>query len=64
MRSKNKTGISNGELGDPFMATVRMRWCREQRYYDRILGEVLFQWMAAVLQIKVFIIRFIAIFNG
>ncbi len=30
-----KKGISNGELGDPFLATVRMRWCRPQRYYDQ-----------------------------
>ena len=30
-----KKGLDKGELGDPFLATVRMRWCRPQRYYDR-----------------------------
>tara|TARA_B100000242_G_scaffold293893_1_gene273547 strand:+ start:1752 stop:2840 length:1089 start_codon:yes stop_codon:yes gene_type:complete len=30
-----KKGLINGELGDPFLATVRMRWCRPQSYYDR-----------------------------
>jgi len=29
-----KEALNKGELGDPFMATVRMRWCRPQRYYD------------------------------
>lgn len=29
-----KTGISNGELGAIRVASVRVRWCRPQRYYD------------------------------
>lgn len=30
-----KRAISDGELGDIRLATVRTRWCRPQRYYDR-----------------------------
>ena len=30
-----KKGIESGELGTPFLGSVRMRWCRPQRYYDR-----------------------------
>ena len=30
-----KNAISNGLLGEIRMASVRMRWCRPQRYYDR-----------------------------
>ena len=30
-----KSAIQSGELGDIFLATVRTRWCRPQRYYDR-----------------------------
>lgn len=30
-----RRAVGDGELGDIFLATVRMRWCRPQRYYDR-----------------------------
>ena len=30
-----KKGLLNNELGKPFLATVRMRWCRTQNYYDK-----------------------------
>ena len=30
-----KKGIESEELGIPFLGSVRMRWCRPQRYYDR-----------------------------
>ena len=30
-----KQGLVKKELGKPFLATVRMRWCRPQSYYDR-----------------------------
>lgn len=30
-----KKGLEKGELGETFLSTVRMRWCRPQRYYDR-----------------------------
>jgi len=29
-----KTALTTGELGDIVLATVRVRWCRPQRYYD------------------------------
>lgn len=29
-----KQAVAGDELGDVFLATVRMRWCRPQRYYD------------------------------
>ena len=29
-----KEGLGNGELGDVRMVSVRVRWCRPQRYYD------------------------------
>lgn len=29
-----KTALQNGELGDVVLGTVRVRWCRLQRYYD------------------------------
>ncbi|MDE2223529.1 MAG: Gfo/Idh/MocA family oxidoreductase [Candidatus Omnitrophica bacterium] len=29
-----KSALVNGELGDVVLATVRVRWCRPQRYYD------------------------------
>ncbi len=29
-----KSALLNGELGDVVLATVRVRWCRPQRYYD------------------------------
>ncbi|MBF0618889.1 MAG: Gfo/Idh/MocA family oxidoreductase [Candidatus Omnitrophica bacterium] len=29
-----KTALINGELGDVVLGTVRLRWCRPQRYYD------------------------------
>ena len=32
-----KRALVKDELGKPFMATVRMRWCRTQDYYDRDL---------------------------
>jgi len=30
-----KRAVEQAELGKVFLATVRMRWCRPQRYYDR-----------------------------
>lgn len=30
-----KRAINENELGNVFLATVRMRWCRPQSYYDR-----------------------------
>lgn len=30
-----KQAIDSGELGDLVLATVRLRWCRTQSYYDR-----------------------------
>jgi predicted dehydrogenase len=30
-----KRAINDGELGQVFLATVRLRWCRPQGYYDR-----------------------------
>lgn len=30
-----RKAVANDELGDIFLATVRMRWCRPQGYYDR-----------------------------
>lgn len=30
-----KKAVSEGELGDMVLGTIRMRWCRPQRYYDR-----------------------------
>lgn len=30
-----RRAIADGELGDIFLATVRLRWCRPQSYYDR-----------------------------
>lgn len=30
-----RNAVLNDELGQVFMATVRMRWCRSQSYYDR-----------------------------
>ncbi len=30
-----KQGIADGELGDISIATVQLRWCRPQRYYDK-----------------------------
>ena len=30
-----KDAVSDGSLGEIRMASVRMRWCRPQRYYDR-----------------------------
>lgn len=30
-----KKAIKDNELGEIFLATVRMRWCRPQSYYDR-----------------------------
>ncbi len=30
-----KRAIEENELGNVFLATVRMRWCRPQHYYDR-----------------------------
>lgn len=30
-----KRAVDQQELGKVFLATVRMRWCRPQRYYDR-----------------------------
>jgi predicted dehydrogenase len=32
---KVKKSTQENELGKPFLATVRTRWCRPQRYYDR-----------------------------
>ena len=32
-----KNAITNDELGNIFLATVRMRWCRPQSYYDKAL---------------------------
>ena len=29
-----KSALENGELGDIHLVTVRVRWCRPQRYYD------------------------------
>lgn len=29
-----KTALTSGELGDVVLGTVRVRWCRPQRYYD------------------------------
>jgi UDP-N-acetyl-2-amino-2-deoxyglucuronate dehydrogenase len=29
-----KTGLESGELGKPRIISVRVRWCRPQRYYD------------------------------
>ena len=29
-----KTAMDSGELGDVVLGTVRVRWCRPQRYYD------------------------------
>lgn len=30
-----KQGIADGELGDISIASVQLRWCRPQRYYDK-----------------------------
>ena len=30
-----KRAVLNNELGKVFMATIRLRWCRPQKYYDR-----------------------------
>jgi len=30
-----RKAVEQGELGEVFLATVRTRWCRPQRYYDR-----------------------------
>lgn len=30
-----RQALQNGQMGRPVLATVRLRWCRPQRYYDR-----------------------------
>lgn len=32
--TRTKKAIEDGELGDPRIISVRVRWCRPQRYYD------------------------------